>query len=422
MSHQSGRVPILNLGVSEAMTESNQKPAIGVLTSGGDCPGLNSVIRGVVKCSEQLGYDVIGFEDGYEGLVDPVRARPLNCDNTAGILVRGGTILGATNKGRFNAVKGVNTRVNLEPRLLLGVQDTCEQFNLAGLICIGGDGSLAVAQQFHEVGIPVVGAPKTIDNDLSSTAFSFGFDSAVACATDAIDRLHTTAASHGRIMILEVMGRHAGWIALHAGVAGGADVILLPEIEWSYEHICEQVRSRRSSGRNFSIIVIAEGATLPSGEAVLLERRAEDRQVRLGGIGAALSLELQARLPLETRTTTLGHLQRGGTPTAFDRYLATQFGVHAVRLVHQERFGEMVSYRPPEIESCLISDAIGKLKQVDPNGTAVQTARGLGISFGDHCAPGDLFSSPTFIGNEFVPAVPTLAMPATNFGSAPTLS
>lgn len=397
------------------MTE-NRKPAIGVLTSGGDCPGLNAVIRGVVKCSEQLGYDVVGFEDGFEGLVDPIRARPLTGENTSGILVQGGTILGATNKGRFAAITGENARLNLEPRLLLGVQDTCAQYNLKGLVCIGGDGSMAVAQQFHEVGIPVVGVPKTIDNDLSSTAFTFGFDSAVACATDAIDRLHTTAASHGRIMILEVMGRHAGWIALHAGIAGGADVILLPEIPWTYEGVCEQIRSRRAAGRKFSIVVVAEGAQLPTGDNVALERREEDRQVRLGGIGAALSAEMQARLPLETRNTTLGHLQRGGPPTAFDRFLATQFGVHAVKMVHQEQFGRMVSFQPPGIESCTIENAIGQLKKVQDDSSAVETARGLGISFGDLESNNSLFpqsdQEAMLIGSEFAPAVgPPIIVP-----------
>lgn len=404
-------------GVTFGANMSEQIPqSIGVLTSGGDCPGLNAVIRGVVKCSERLGYGVVGFEDGFEGLVDPVRCRPLSSDCTGGILQQGGTILGATNKGRFAALTGENTRVNLEPKLLLSVQDTCRQYNLKGLVCVGGDGSMAVAEQFAEVGIPVVGVPKTIDNDLSSTAFTFGFDSAVACATDAIDRLHTTAASHGRIMILEVMGRHAGWIALHAGIAGGADVILLPEMPWSYESVCNQIRSRRAAGRKFSIVVVAEGAALPSGEEITLERRAEDRQVRLGGIGATLSVELQKRLPLETRSTALGHLQRGGTPSAFDRFLATQFGVHAVRLVHQERFGQMVTYQPPEFDSCQISDAIGQLNKVDPNSSVVDAARGLGISFGDGENCGRLFTSAedevSLIGSEFAPAVSPAVVPS----------
>src|SRR5258708_7871518 len=201
---------------------------IGILTSGGDCPGLNAVIRGAVKSANLHGYDMVGFLRGYEGLVDPVSYVPLNQKNTTGILTQGGTILGSTNKGRFAATVGVANRLELDPELVAGVKTTCEQLNLHGLICVGGDGSLAVSQQFHEAGIPVVGVPKTIDNDLSATAFTFGFDSAVSCATDALDRLHTTAASHERIMVMEVMGRHAGWIALHAGIAAGPDGILIP--------------------------------------------------------------------------------------------------------------------------------------------------------------------------------------------------
>lgn len=396
------------------MTSENQKPAIGILTSGGDCPGLNAVIRGAVKCGEQLGYRTLGFQDGFEGLVNPVRCRELTSENTAGILVQGGTILGSTNQGRFCAVKGENTRVDLEPGLLLSVQDTIKQNNIQGLICVGGDGSLAVAEQFDEVNIPVVGVPKTIDNDLSSTAFTFGFDSAVACATDAIDRLHTTAASHGRIMVLEVMGRHAGWIALHAGIAGGADAILLPEIPWSYEHVCQQIRTRRAAGKNFTIIVIAEGAQLPNGEMVHRERRVEDRQTRMGGIGNVLAAELHERLTLETRTTILGHLQRGGSPTSFDRYLATQFGVHAVRLVHQKQFGQMVTYCAPEIGQVSITNAIGKLKKVEPSSSMVLTGRGLGISFGDGITASQSLVTTNSLDAEFQPAIPAVpvAFPA----------
>jgi 6-phosphofructokinase 1 len=298
-------------------------------------------------------------------------------------LTQGGTILGSTNKGRFGAKRGVDDRVLIEPELLEAVQTTVRQLNLTGLICIGGDGSLAVAQQFHEYGIPVVGVPKTIDNDLSATAYTFGFDSAVSCATDALDRLHTTAASHERIMILEVMGRHAGWIALHAGIAGGGDVILIPEIPWKFEHVCHKVLARESQGKRFTLIVVAEGACLPDGELVGTDRQAEGRQMRLGGIGPIVSAEIEHRLHRETRCVVLGHLQRGGPPTTFDRVLATQFGAHAVRLVVQGRFGEMICCHPPRMESVPISDAIHRLSQVDPQGDAVQAARALGISFGD---------------------------------------
>ncbi len=372
------------------------KPAkrIGILTSGGDCPGLNAVIRGAVKSSWQLGYDCVGFLKGYEGLVDPVRYLSLDPKNTSGILNQGGTILGSTNKGRFAATVGVQDRVELDPRLLDGVQRTVEQLGICGLICVGGDGSLAVAQQFHERGIPVVGVPKTIDNDLSATAFTFGFDSAVACATDALDRLHTTAASHERIMVLEVMGRHAGWIALHSGIAGGADVILLPEIGWTFEDVCHKVLHRESQGKRFTLVVVAEGAELPCGNLVSKENGGEG-QARLGGIGDLVAQEIEKRLHRETRTAVLGHLQRGGPPTTFDRVLATQFGAHAVRLIVEGRLGEMICYQPPQIDSVPIIEAVNHLSQVDPNGAAVQAARALGISFGDHPAdesPFNIFS------------------------------
>ena len=360
----------------------NQK-RIGILTSGGDCPGLNAVIRGAVKSGNRLGYEMIGFIKGYEGLVDPVQYQPLDNRNTASILNQGGTILGSTNKGRFAARVGVDDRLELDPELLAGVQTTVEQLNLSGLICVGGDGSLAVAEQFHEYGIPVIGVPKTIDNDLSSTAFTFGFDSAVACATDALDRLKTTAQSHERVMVLEVMGRHAGWIALFAGIAGGGDAILIPEINWTFENLCQQILQRENEGKRYTLVVVAEGAHLPEGGAVTQERRQEDRQTRLGGVGTIVAQEIQQRLGKDTRVAILGHLQRGGQPTAFDRVLATQFGAHAVRLIVEKQFGHMVCFHPPAIESVPIVDAVNHLRVVEPNGSAVQAARALGISFGD---------------------------------------
>ena len=375
---------------------TRKRQVLGVLTSGGDCPGLNAVIRGVVKAAEQLGYDCIGFLKGYEGLVDPVSYLALNPKNTTGILNQGGTILGSTNKGRFVATKGVDDRQRIDQELLVAAKHTIDLLNLAGLVCIGGDGSLAIAEQFHEFGIPVVGVPKTIDNDLSATAFTFGFDSAVACATDALDRLHTTAASHERIMVLEVMGRHAGWIALHAGIAGGGDVILLPEIPWSFEHICHKILDRESKNKRFTLVVVAEGAELP-GTGMVTRGTTHDPhcgQVRLGGVGECVADELQRRLHRETRCVVLGHLQRGGPPTTFDRVLATQFGAHAVRLIHHGQFGEMLCYRPPDIESVPISDAVCQLSTVDPHCSAVQAARALGISFGDRPARWSTFSRP----------------------------
>ncbi|CAL1125417.1 unnamed protein product [Cladocopium goreaui] len=357
---------------------------LGILTSGGDCPGLNAVIRGVVKSGLQLGYDCVGFIKGYEGLVDPVTYIPLNHKNTAGILNLGGTILGSTNKGRFAARSGVDDTVRIDPEMMKAAQLTVEQLGLDGLICIGGDGSLTIAQQFHEFGIPVVGVPKTIDNDLRATAYTFGFDSAVACATDALDRLHTTAASHERIMVMEVMGRHAGHIALHSGIAGGGDVILIPEINWTFEHVCQKILERETKGKKFTLVVVAEGAMLPNEGLVCQERRGDGaKQVRLGGVGNVVAAEIESRLQRETRCVILGHLQRGGPPTTFDRVLATQFGAHAVRLVHERKFGQMVCFQPPNIDAVPIVDAVSKLLQVDPHGSAVQSARALGISFGD---------------------------------------
>jgi 6-phosphofructokinase 1 len=354
---------------------------IGILTAGGDCPGLNAVIRAVAKASWQLGYECIGFLKGYEGLYDPVRYITLTPTNTTGILTQGGTILGSTNNGRFAATIGVQQRVELERKLLAGVANTINQLGIEGLVCIGGDGSLAVAQQFHEFGIPVVGVPKTIDNDLSATAYTFGFASAVACATDALDRLHTTAASHERTMVLEVMGRHAGWIALEAGIAGGGDVILIPEISWTFENVCHKILEREASGRRFTLIVVAEGAHLPTGEMVGEERRGA--QAKLGGIGPIIAREIETRLHREARTVVLGHLQRGGAPTTFDRVLATEYGAHAVRLIVERRFGEMICYNPPEMSSVPIIDAVHQIRLVDHDGPAVQAARALGISFGD---------------------------------------
>jgi 6-phosphofructokinase 1 len=354
---------------------------IGILTSGGDCPGLNAVIRGAAKTCWGLGYDAIGFLKGYEGLHDPVQYVTLTPQNTTGILNRGGTILGSTNKGRFAATVGVHDRQNIKPELLQGVAATVDQLGLEGLICIGGDGSLAIAQQFHEFGIPVVGVPKTIDNDLSATAFTFGFDSAVACATDALDRLHTTAESHERIFVMEVMGRHAGWIALHAGVGGGADVILIPEISWSYESICRKILEREHSGKKFTLLIVAEGAELPNGGMVGEHRIGA--QAKLGGIGEIVAREIERRLLKETRTVVLGHLQRGGAPTTFDRVLATQYGAHAVRLIVEGRLGEMICYHPPQMDSVPIMQAVNRIRTVDADGAAVQAARALGICFGD---------------------------------------
>ncbi len=356
---------------------------IGILTGGGDCPGLNAVIRASVKTAVHLGYDMLGIQRGFEGLVEPVAIMPLNLENTSNILDRGGTILGSTNKGRFTAKVGSDQTLAIDSELIAQARHNLEVRHIDGLICIGGDGSLTIAQQLFEHGIPVIGVPKTIDNDLGCTAFTFGFDSAVACAAEALDRLHTTAASHERVMVLEVMGRHAGWIALHAGIAGGGDVILIPEIPWTFENVCAKIVQRKMMGKRFTLIVVAEGAALPDGGLVTLESTSAEHQTRLGGIGQVVASEIQRRLQTETRCVVLGHLQRGGAPTYFDRCLATQYGAHAVRLIEEHRFGEMVCYDPPNITSIPITEAIRRISTVDPCGSTVQAARGLNVSFGD---------------------------------------
>lgn len=370
---------------------TNERRKIGILTGGGDCPGLNAVIRAATKSAIHMGYEVLGFLKGFEGLVDPVRTMPLTLENTSNILDQGGTILGSTNKGRFSAKVGLDQARRIDPELITAVKRNVESLGIDGLLCIGGDGSLSIAQQLYEAGVPVVGVPKTIDNDLGCTAFTFGFDSAVACAANALDRLHTTAASHERVMVLEVMGRHAGWIALHSGLAGGGDVILIPEIDWKFENICAKVLQRKQMGKAYTLVVAAEGAKLPGGEVVTLGGPADDsksssskhQQTRLGGIGETIAAELQRRLDTETRCVVLGHLQRGGAPTYFDRCLSTQYGAHAVRLVEEQRFGEMVCYDPPAITSTPIIEAVKTISRVDPHGSAVQAARAMNVSFGD---------------------------------------
>lgn len=348
------------------------------------------MIRAATKSAIYLGYEVIGFQRGFEGLVDPVSMQPLTIENTSSILDQGGTILGSTNKGRFSAKVGNDTLRDVPADLIASVKKNMEELEIDGLLCIGGDGSLSIAMQLHAAGVPVVGVPKTIDNDLQATAFTFGFDSAIACATNALDRLHTTAASHERVMVLEVMGRHTGWIALHAGIAGGGDVILIPEIPWTFENVCAKVLQRKQMGKPFTLVVVAEGAQLPGGGQVALDSLEEHQQVRLGGIGQIVADEIQQRLQTETRSVVLGHLQRGGSPTYFDRCLATQYGAHAIRLVEERRFGEMVCYEPPNISSVPLDEAVRSLSLVDPAGSGVQAARAMAVSFGDQ--PG--FSNP----------------------------
>ena len=356
---------------------------IGVVTGGGDCPGLNAVIRAVAKASAKRGWECIGVVGGYEGLLEPQRTIPLDYQRLSGLLTRGGTILGTANRGRFSAKVGHGETRALPKELLEGVKAGMEALGLFALVCIGGDGTLSIAQQLFEYGIPAVGVPKTIDNDLEGTLFTFGFDSAVSSATDALDRLHTTAESHNRVMVLEVMGRYAGWIALYAGVAGGADVILIPEIPFSYESVCAKIQERENLGKKFTIIIVAEGAREKDGAFVTSAVQTKTGEARLGGIAAVVSAEIENRTGKESRVCVLGHLQRGGSPTTFDRALCSMFGATAVELVAASQFGKMVAFTGGQIGAIKMSDAIGKLKTVRPDGNLVRTARALGICLGD---------------------------------------
>jgi ATP-dependent phosphofructokinase / diphosphate-dependent phosphofructokinase len=356
---------------------------IGVVTGGGDCPGLNAVIRAVAKASANRDWECVGVLAGYEGLLEPRRTIPLDYQILSGILPRGGTILGTANRGRFSAKVGHGESRALPNELLEGVKTGMDALDLFALVSIGGDGSLSIAQQLFEYGIAIVGVPKTIDNDLQGTLFTFGFDSAVACATDALDRLHSTAESHNRVMVLEVMGRYAGWIALFAGVAGGADVILIPEIPFSYESVCTKIQERESLGKKFTIVIVAEGAREKDGSFVTSAAHIKTGEARLGGIGAVISAEIEKRSGKESRVCVLGHLQRGGSPTTFDRALCSIFGATAVELIATGEFGKMVAFTGPQIGAIKISEAIGKLKTVRADGNLVRTARALGICFGD---------------------------------------
>jgi len=356
---------------------------IGIVTGGGDCPGLNAVIRAVAKAAAQRGWECVGILGGYEGLLEPQQTLPLDYQAQSGLLTRGGTILGTANRGKFSAKVGHGDNRALPKELIDGVKAGMEALGLFALVSIGGDGSLSIAQQMFEQGVPVVGVPKTIDNDLEGTVMTFGFDSAVACATDALDRLHTTAESHSRVMVLEVMGRYAGWIALYAGVAGGADVILIPEIPFTYDSVCAKIQEREKLGKKFTLIVVAEGAREKDGGFVTSGPQTKVGEARLGGIGAMVSAKVEELTGKESRVCVLGHLQRGGSPTTFDRALCSMFGATAVELVAAGDFGKMVAFVGPQVGAIPLSQAIGKLKTVKPDGNLVRTARALGISLGD---------------------------------------
>lgn len=357
---------------------------IAISTGGGDCPGLNAVIRAVVRAARlYYQWDVIGVEDGFDGLIFARNLKPLDTTSVAGILHRGGTILGTTNRGNpfkhIDYVDGKKVVRDLTPRIL----ENIKILGLDAIVCIGGDGTLSIANDLFKLGVPVVGVPKTIDNDLSATDLTFGFTTAVDTATEALDKLHTTAESHHRVMVVEVMGRDAGWIALECGIAGGADVILIPEIPFSIEKVCEKVKRRYILGRRFSVVVVAEGARPVDGQQTIQAGATKEYQnVRFGGVSYQVAKEIEEKTNIETRVVILGHVQRGGSPNAFDRNLATKFGVAAVDLIANEDFGKTVILKGRNIESIEIEKAIKKLNRVDPNGQSILFAEKMDIEFG----------------------------------------
>jgi 6-phosphofructokinase 1 len=335
---------------------------IGVLTGGGDCPGLNAAIRAIVRRGiDGHGHDIVGFRDGWRGPLEDDHAA-LTVESTRGILPRGGTVLGTSRTNPFKRERGAEL-----------IRENLDALRTDRLIAIGGEDTLGAAARMHdEAGLAVVGVPKTIDNDLGATDMTFGFDTAVHVATEAIDRLHTTAESHNRILVVEVMGRHAGWIALHSGLAGGADAILIPERPFDVDRVCDLIRRRHSRGRYFSIVVVAEGAVPTEGTMETLEGESDEfGHARLGGIGQRLGYEIERRTGFETRVTVLGHVQRGGTPTAFDRVLATRLGVAAVDAAHEGRWGTMPALHGATVELVALRDAVAELRLVSPEEFAV---------------------------------------------------
>jgi len=358
---------------------------IGILTGGGDCPGLNAVIRAVVKSAIlQYGWKVMGIEDGFEGLLIHGKVRPLLFDHVKDILDKGGAILGSSNRANpFEYKFKANGKVITEDRSPVLIENL-KSLEIDALIIIGGDGTLSIANRLSKKGIPLVGVPKTIDNDLASTDITFGFDTAINTATEAIDKIRTTGESHHRVMVVEVMGRYAGWIALEAGIASGADIILIPEIPFNLEKIYRVIRERAKLGRHHSIIVIAEGAKPKDGD-ISIKRIQEESvdTIRLGGIGEILANKISDELGIESRETVLGHIQRGGSPSAFDRILSTRLGFGAVHLIAEGDFGKMVCLKTPNIESVPLEEAVKQLKKVNIEFDMVQAAKAIGVSFGD---------------------------------------
>jgi ATP-dependent phosphofructokinase / diphosphate-dependent phosphofructokinase len=348
---------------------------IAISTGGGDAPGLNAVIRAAVKSAIlKYKWKVIGIPDGFDGLISPEKSFELTLKHVSGILPRGGTILGTTNRGNPFQYKTVENGKETVRDISGDIIANAKKLGIDAVITIGGDGSQTIAQELFQKGMKIVGVPKTIDNDLHATEVTFGFDTALTTATDAVDKIHTTAESHHRVMVVEVMGRDAGWIALEAGIAGGAHVILIPEIPFTIENICKYVSARESYGKYFTIVVVAEGIKMPP-------EFKENR--RAGSVGNLIGNAIAKGANKEVRVSVLGHIQRGGSPTPFDRILGTRFGVAAVDLIAQGGFGKMVCLRNECIKAVDIAEAIGKMKNVDPNGELVSTARAIGICFGD---------------------------------------
>lgn len=355
---------------------------IGIVTGGGDAPGLNAVIRAAVKTAvNEFGLSVIGIEDSFEGLLGATKVRELKPADVRGLLPRGGTILGTRNRGSF-VVRQEDGSHDKPQSVFDEALENLSRLGIDALVAVGGEGTLAIASEFDKRGFPVVGVPKTIDNDLAATELTFGFMTALDIATEALDRLHTTAESHDRVMILEVMGRHAGWIALHSGVSGGADVILIPEIPFSMESVAQKVRARDACDSQFSIIVVAEGAKELEGALHYVDMGDRQSAARLGGIGHHLAHELSLTTGKEARCVVLGHLQRGGSPNAFDRMLATNFGSSAVRALARGKRGVMVSLHAANIRTVPLEEATANLKTVPPESQLVRCARDVGISFG----------------------------------------
>ncbi|MCE5282695.1 MAG: ATP-dependent 6-phosphofructokinase [Deltaproteobacteria bacterium] len=363
----------------------NERLKIAVNTGGGDAPGLNAVIYAVTMASYRRGWEVYGIQTGYAGLLDTEQIIRLTPEKVTGIVSMGGTILGTTNKGDPFRLPFKNALGEIEIRDVSDkIVSNFKRLGLDVLIAIGGDGSLRIAHRFAQMGMPVVGVPKTIDNDLASTIITFGFDTAVSTATEAIDKLHSTASAHERVMVVEVMGRNAGWIALNSGTSGSADVILIPEIPFRIKNVCDKIMNNELRGKRYGIVVAAEGARAEGGEVIHKGKTEDGRQdVLLGGIGEWVAREIQQQTGKDTRSLVLGHLQRGGSPTTFDRLLALRFGAAAVRFIAEGRRNVMVASAPPDMATVPLEVAVEKMKSVPLDSDSILTARDMGISFGD---------------------------------------